>query len=104
MILKVGSRCYSQTCATQVIVVRAPAGEVGLTCGGLPMVEVEPGGSEQGLTGPADGLRGGSLLGKRYRDAAGSLELLVVKPGEGTLVADGVPLEVQQAKALPSSD
>lgn len=103
MILKAGSRCYSQTCATQVIVVRAPAVEVDLTCGGQPMLDIDP--ARQGSSPePAEGLRSGSLLGKRYRDAAGTLEVLVVKPGDGTLAADGSPLEVQQAKALPSSD
>jgi hypothetical protein len=41
---------------------------------------------------------------RRRTDAEGSIELRVVKPGEGTLAADGVALEAQAPKTLPSSD
>ncbi len=47
---------------------------------------------------------GGSLLGKRYTDEAGAVEILCVKPGAGTLSLDGQPLSVKSAKALPASD
>ena len=47
---------------------------------------------------------GGSLLGKRYVNAAGNLELLCVKPGDGSLAADGESLVLKEAKPLPSSD
>jgi hypothetical protein len=33
-----------------------------------------------------------------------SIELLCTKGAKGTLVLDGVPLEIKQAKQLPSSD
>ncbi|MCU1614581.1 MAG: hypothetical protein JWO98_2121 [Frankiales bacterium] len=46
----------------------------------------------------------GNQLGKRYTDPTEALELLVTKAGAGTLAADGVPLTVRAAKALPSSD
>ena len=50
------------------------------------------------------GFDGGCLMGKRYADESGSLELLCTKPGTGALsVADDL-LSVKGAKPLPSSD
>ena len=46
----------------------------------------------------------GTLIGKRYVNAAGDLELLCTEPGAGTLAAAGAPLTVKGAKPLPSSD
>jgi hypothetical protein len=46
----------------------------------------------------------GTLIGKRYVNAAGDLELLCTKPGAGALAADGAPLAMKGAKPLPSSD
>ena len=43
-------------------------------------------------------------MGKRYVDSAGSVELLCVKPGKGSLALDGVVLTVKDAKPLPASD
>jgi hypothetical protein len=83
------------------MVVAAPAEEVGLTCGGAPMLPIDvepPGGS------PAPDAADGSQLGKRYVNEAGSLELLCTKPGEGSLAADGQAMAVKGAKPLPSSD
>jgi hypothetical protein len=101
---KPGLRLRSQVCTTEVVVVRPPAEDIDLTCGGEAMVEV---GSEveSGKT-PAAGLDTGSLLGKRYTtdDAAGTLELLVTKKGEGTLAIGTVPLVLKDAKPLPASD
>ena len=47
---------------------------------------------------------GGTLIGKRYVNADESIEILCTKGGKGSLMLDGVPLEVKQAKQLPSSD
>jgi hypothetical protein len=44
----------------------------------------------------------GTLLGKRYVNEAGDLELLCIKPGDGSLAIDGVALGLKEAKALPS--
>jgi hypothetical protein len=102
--LKPGMRLRSQVDTTEVIVVRPPADDIDLQCGGAPMVavgtEVPEGGS------PAAGLDTGSLLGKRYTtdDPEGALELLVTKQGAGTLTAAGVALVLKEAKPLPSSD
>jgi hypothetical protein len=49
-------------------------------------------------------LRGGSVIGKRYVDAAGTAEILCTKPGTGTLTLDGEVLQVKDAKPLPASD
>lgn len=104
MQLKPGLRLRSQVDTTEVIVVRPPAEDIDLQCGGTPMVavgtEVPEGGS------PAPGLDTGSLLGKRYTtdDTEGTLELLVTKQGAGTLTAAGIALVLKEAKPLPSSD
>ncbi len=44
------------------------------------------------------------MLGKRYVDAAGTLEVLCSKPGPGGLASGGEPLALKTAKPLPSSD
>jgi hypothetical protein len=85
-----------------VIVVRAGAGAgAALTCGGQPLVPV---GAERRQLEPLPGLDGGSELGKRYADDAGSVELLVTKAGVGSLGIGTVPLVIKGAKPLPSSD
>jgi hypothetical protein len=44
------------------------------------------------------------LLGKRYVDTGGTLELLCTKAGAGTLAVGGEALVLKSAKPLPSSD
>jgi hypothetical protein len=103
--LTVGARLRSQTSKTEVIVVRAPAIPVELACGGAPMMDVNtPTGPAPQAGGTPAGLSGETLLGKRYATADGSLELLVTKPGTGSLTVDGQVLEMKTARALPSSD
>ncbi|MCX7282717.1 MAG: hypothetical protein NTX28_01510 [Novosphingobium sp.] len=53
---------------------------------------------------PAEGFTAGTLMGKRYVDAAGAFELLCVKPGKSSLSVDGVALSIKDAKPLPASD
>jgi len=101
-VLKTGSRLQSQVCDTQVIVIKAPAGEVELACGGHPMIDVGQS-PAAGLTA-AGGLDGGTQLGKRYVDAEDTVEVLVTKPGAGSLSLDGTALDIKSAKPLPSSD
>ena len=43
-------------------------------------------------------------LGKRYKSADGAVEVLINKPGPCDLRYDGQPLELKEAKPLPSSD
>ena len=52
----------------------------------------------------ATGWDKGTLIGKRYVDAAGTVELLCVKPGKGSLAIAGVALQLKDAKPLPASD
>lgn len=99
--LKAGTRMKSAVCATEVMVIVAPAEEIDVTCGGTSMI------------GNADTVEGGSvdaahaegtLLGKRYANKSGDLELLCVKPGDGSLALGDEVLVLKEAKALPSSD
>ena len=101
-VLKTGARLKSQVDDTELIVVKAPAGDVALLVGGHPPIDVkaEP---EPGLTlDPAH--RDGTLLGKRYTREAGDIELLVTKGGEGSLSIDGEAMFEKESKPLPSSD
>ena len=100
--MKTGARYRSQVCETELIVVRALPGDVDLTIGGHPMIDLksEP---TPGLS-IEPGADAGSALGKRYTDTSGKLELLVTKGGAGTLALDGEPLPLKEAKALPASD
>jgi hypothetical protein len=107
-----GQRLRSQACATEVIVVRAPDHQVELTCGGQPMASDQAIGagtaSGAGTAGTASGASAasgeGTRLGKRYVDESTGLEVLCVKPGDGTLAADGRDLTLKSAKPLPASD
>ena len=100
--LKAGTRMRSAVCKTEVMVIVAPATDVELGCGGAPMIastEPPPAGGA-----PSADSSGGTLLGKRYVSATGDLELLCVKPGDGSLAVAGEPLVLKEAKPLPSSD
>jgi hypothetical protein len=92
----------SAVCTTEVMVVAAPDAEIEITCGGPPLVALDA--STQPGVKLAEGAAGGSLLGKRYVDATGGLELLCTKPGNGSLAAGGDLLVLKGAKPLPSSD
>jgi hypothetical protein len=100
--LKTGSRLRSAVCTTEVMVVAAPAGEIDVTCGGVPMIPI----GEQPPAGVSihPDAKGGTQLGKRYVNEAGTLELLCTKAGEGSLGSAGAALRLKEAKPLPSSD
>jgi hypothetical protein len=95
----VGERLSCVGCSTELIVVRAPAGEVDITCGGEPLAAH---GAEPGTQDAATD--GGTLLGKRYADEDSGLELLCTKAGAGSLAVAGEPLRIRDPKSLPSSD
>jgi hypothetical protein len=95
-----GDQLASTVCGTRVIVIRAPAaGAPGLECGGKPMMP-----AADAPAVPSDTGEQVTLLGKRYVDAADTLELLCTQPGSGRLTLDGEPLAVKTAKPLPASD
>ncbi len=100
-VLKPGSRLKSAVCTTEVIVVKAPAADVDVTCGGASMAAPDAAG-DGGAVSPDHA--GGSLLGKRYVDADESVELLCTKAGAGSLAANGAALGLKEAKPLPASD
>ena len=102
MKLKPGSRWKSAVDTVEIVVVRAPATDVELACGGHTMI---PLGEE-----PAQGLEidprfaTGTAVGKRYADSLTGLEILGSKGGQGAVSVDGRLAELRQAKALPASD
>ncbi len=103
MKLKPGTRLRSQVDGTEVIIVRSSADDLGVACGGQPMIDVaaqpEPG---LAAAGEPDG---GTKLGKRYTLPGDSaVELLITKPGTYGLSIDGTPLALKEAKPLPASD
>ena len=101
MKLRTGVRLRSQVCATEVIVLRAPAEEVDLLCGGVPMVDKAdpaPRAGSPTTDGP------GAQLGKRYTREAGDVEILVTAAGEGALFLGAEALRPKEATPLPSSD
>jgi hypothetical protein len=78
------------------------SGDHALECGGAAAVPVGDPAAHQGA--PADDLSDGTLLGKRYTDAEGTVEILCTKPGVGTLTFDGQVLTLKETKPLPASD
>lgn len=94
---KAGLKLRSQTCTTEVIVVRPATDPIELSCCGAPMTPDEVGDVPAGA---ADEV----LLGKRYTDEQTGLEVLCTKPGPGALAADGRTLLLKGTKPLPSSD
>jgi hypothetical protein len=97
-----GQRLTSAVCEAQVVVVRAPAEDVEIGCGGAAMLDV---GAEPPAGCALDATLGDApLLGKRYADEEAGLELLCTRAGKGALTVDGRVLPVKGAKPLPSSD
>jgi hypothetical protein len=99
--LKPGTRIKSAVCATELMVIQAPQGEVDVRCGGAPMIGIGDPKPERSID---PNLKAGSQIGKRYVDAGGTIELLCTKPGEGTIALGAVPLVLKEAKPLPASD
>jgi hypothetical protein len=101
MQLKPGMRLQSVTCDTQVMVVRAPADDVDVRCGGVPMAPAGQASQRQDAVGDQGE---GTLMGKRYASDELGLELLCSKPGSGQLSVGSTPLPLKEAKPLPASD
>jgi hypothetical protein len=95
--MKPGTKLKSAVCDTEVMVIKAGAGAV--SCGGAPMAE------DKGAGGEIDAaFAEGTKMGKRYVDEGGTIELLCVKAGKGSLALDGKALHPKDAKPLPASD
>jgi len=102
MELKPGSRWKSAVCDTEVVVVRATAGDIALECGGHAMVahaDAKP----AGLAVSAEHA-GGTGPGKRFADDVTGLEVLCTKGGKGSLAIAGRAIGAKEAKKLPASD
>ena len=99
-ILSTGQRLKSGVCTTEVMVITAPAEDLELMCGGSPM-------NENGESSDAEidpEFAEGTTIGKRYVNADGKLEILCVKPGEGSLAVGGLALKLKDSKKLPKTD
>jgi hypothetical protein len=100
--LTAGVRLRSAVCPTEVVVVKAPSGEIDLRCGGFAIVAIDA--VLQDAASPQDGFSEGTQLGKRYMHGDSGLELLCTKAGQGSLSVGDVLMSTQQAKTLPASD
>jgi hypothetical protein len=99
--IKPGLKLKSAVCATEVMVIKAPA-DATLTCGGAGMLgQKDP--APAGVAIDAS-QKAGCQVGKRYVNEDQSLEVLCVKAGEGSLACNGVALVTKESKKLPSSD
>ena len=98
---RAGQQLVSAVDSTAVIIIKAPAAECTVTCGGVAMVVA---GQAVTAAEPDPSLMGGTQIGKRYVDDADTIQVLCTKAGSGTLALDGAPLVIQAAKPLPASD
>ena len=98
--LTTGQRLRSTVCNTEIMVVVAPASEVEINCGGAPMAE-----NGDGSAGSVDpDFAQGTTIGKRYVNESGELEVLCVKPGDGSLSVGDTALTIKESKKLPKTD
>jgi hypothetical protein len=102
--LRPGEQLASTVCTTRVAVIRVQGRPV-IACGGEPMVPAASARppAASGASG-ASGADAATLIGKRYVDAAETVELLCTSSGAGALSCDGAPMTVKAAKPLPASD
>ncbi len=97
--MKAGTKLKSAVCDTEVMVIKTGP-DSAFACGGAPMVT-----ERSGAAGTVDAaFAEGTKMGKRYTDAAGTVELLCIKQGAGSLSLGGVALILKDAKPLPASD
>lgn len=97
--LKPGQRLFSVACDGEYMVIRG-AGESDLCCGGHGLVESAADIKSAVIAGHDQG----GLIGKRYVDKTGDVELLCTRAGLGSLSIAGISMDVKEAQSLPSSD
>ena len=106
--MRPGLRLKSVVCTGEAMVVKAI--DVTLTCGGVPMLTMDeasdsdPKGDPKGDPKADPDHMFDCLIGKRYVNADGTLEVLCVKAGDGSFGYDGEMLMGKETKKLPSSD
>lgn len=96
--LRPGQSLFSTVDSTAVVVIKAPPAPVTVSISGTEVTDTKPAEAPSGAEGR------GTLLGKRYVDDEVGIELLVSKPGTGTLEVDGTELAIKESKPLPASD
>jgi hypothetical protein len=100
--VNLGQRVFDRASGGEFIVVRAPDADLDLTIGGQsPILDQSDSSAPIGADTSAPQQ---VILGKRYANDDGSLELLCVKPGTNVPVLAGRPLDAVQPKPLPASD
>jgi len=92
-------KIYVTPGGAEMIVTKGAGGT--LSDGSVPLLMKNAGESFAAGTEPGAGQ---VQLGKRYKSADGSVEVLVNKAGPCDLRYDGQPMELKEAKPLPSSD
>ena len=98
--LKPGLRLKSAICDGEAMIVKAI--DVTLTCGGASMFANGEAADTDAQVDPEHMYK--CLIGKRYVNEEGSLEVLCVKSGDGSFGYDGQMLMGKETKKLPSSD
>lgn len=99
-VLSTGQRLKSSVCDTEIMVIKAPSDDLELMCGGCVM-------SDDGVSNGQElnpEFAEGTTIGKRYVNEGGELEILCVKPGDGSLAVGGSALKLKDAKKLPKTD
>jgi hypothetical protein len=92
-------KIYAAPSGAQLIVTKGGPGT--LSDGDVPLILKDSGDKFP------DGTPSGTAvvqLGKRYKSGDGAVEVLINKPGACDLRYDGHPMELKEAKPLPSSD
>ena len=92
-------KIYLGPSGVQIIVTKG--GDADLSDGDTLLLQKDAGQEFPAGTNPGDGEL---QLGKRYKSADESVEILVSKPGACDLRCGGEPMSLKEAKALPSSD
>lgn len=101
MQLTPGARLRSAVCDGQLVVVRAPADDVDLRFGGVPVTDL---GERVARLSPRPDRMGETPMGKRYTDVDRVVEVLVTHTGQ-TLLSLGDDLLIRKdTKKLPASD
>ncbi|MBL4826434.1 MAG: hypothetical protein JKY66_01735 [Spongiibacteraceae bacterium] len=96
--MKPGTKLKSCVCNTEVMVIKGC--DLAVDCGGVAL-SVD---SQAEKITMDKAFNQGTQIGKRYVNEEGTIELLCVKAGEGSLSIDGKALQLKDAKPLPSSD
>lgn len=95
--LKPGTRLKSAVCDAEFMIIKASDSDE-LACGGTTCDA-----SPDRVAGNDEQMNG-CVIGKRYINAAETIEVLCVKSGEGSLYCNDEELMTKDTKKLPSSD